>query len=122
MGKKIIIGSMLVVVLFLLMPSFPALKTNSTDEKFSQNIEVLDWVRHPLLYILIKSMMTSRWNFGIKLRDFSIETDPLGGFQILHPLLLLWWFWIYTTVNISYSCWQSFSYVFGWNWELPSPH
>jgi len=137
MKKKIFIGSMLVLTLLLLMPSIPAIQQKSIEEGIKQeiqerldeinldvlnDIEVLDRIKHPILYILIISIMSYRWEFGIELRDISIETDHWGGVYILHPLLFLWWFWIYWTVYLWSKFCNNVSDTLGWGWDIPVPH
>jgi hypothetical protein len=131
MDKKPLIGVSILAVVLLVLGSlsnvvgYQTVQTsqqNLIKERIRQNIEVLDLVKHPLLYALIISIMTFRWNFGIKLRDISIETEPWGGIKIFHPLLLLWWLWIYQTIFINSKFWQSLSNKFGWGWDLPIPH
>ena len=138
MGKKILIGSMLVLAMLLLMPSIPAIQQKTIEEGVKQNlqekletislddlkdIEVLDRIRHPILYNLIISIMSFRWEFGIKLRDISIIPDPWGGsVSIIHPLIFLWWFWIYWTVYLWSKFCNNVSDTLGWGWDIPVPH
>ena len=121
MGKKIVIATILVLTLLLLMPSIQAIQQKTIEDEALYDFDVLDKVKHPILYNLIKIIMSYRWEFGIELRDISIETDYWGGVRILYPLLFLWWFWIHFTIQFNCVFWNNISDKLGWNWELPFP-
>jgi len=86
MKTKLIIGSIIAIVLLLLMPSIPAIQQKTIEEEIKQDIqeklesinlddlkdfEVLDWTRHPILYIIVLFLLNSRVKRGLFLVDIS---------------------------------------------------
>lgn len=133
MGKSILIGSMLVLAMLLLMPSIPAIQQNTIEEGIKQDIqerldeitlddlkdiEELEWIRHPILYIIVLFLLNSRVKRGLFLVD--ISSTPYKWWYDIDYLNIFWrGAWLLFTAY----CWQIFwSYVsilLRWHWELP---
>ena len=87
MKSKILIGSILVLTLLLLMPSIPAIQQNAIEDKAINNLveqfdfkdlrENIDFpdVKHPILYILVVSILLSRAIPAMILLLLSENTD-----------------------------------------------
>ena len=142
MKKKILIGSMLVLTLLLLMPSIPAIQQKTIEEGIKQDIqekletinlgdlkdfEVLDGIKHPLLYIIVILKFSIR-NFRFAVNFFfamftfaKLDPDDAFGIEITNPILFLILmvraFWFYATGN----AWLVFYVIsdkLGWGWEF----
>lgn len=145
MGKRIIIGSMLVLTLLLLMPSIPAVQQKSIEEGVKQNIQdkidaitlddlknidVVDWIRHPILYLIVISIVTFRllrsaFYFYIAV-DYCTESRPDSWVpEITHPILLIILMFnfarLYGYTWLLVDFWQYISDRLRWNWKLPYP-
>ena len=118
MDKRILLGSMLVLVMLLLMPSIPALQQNSINEGFKQNFqekpdsitlddlkdfELYDGIKHPLLFIFAMSL---RYILAIRVIILSIiSSNYWQNFNHsrhcfpLHP-------WYYMGVDIQSKAWS----------------
>lgn len=143
MGKRILIGSMLVLTLLLLMPSIPAVQHKSIEEGIKQDlqekldsinlddlkdIEVLEWIRHPILYFIVLffayiqflrfDFILSKayeWFTVMRPGDYiSTITNPilfwimfLRGVTLLAPFVYWIVFWDYVSDSL------------GWDWNLP---
>ena len=130
MGKRILIGSMLVLVLLLLMPSIPAIQQNAVEEGIKQDlqeklesitiddlkdIEVLDGIKHPILYFLVIFIT----NFRMKRAWFFIDISSYFIRRYLvvdNPLIYLRGEWLYITTWLWYYFWHNISDRFGWGW------
>ena len=83
MKKKILIGSIIAVALLLLMPSIPAIQQKTVEEKaYSdfverlkdvdlEDIEVLEWIRHPILYIFVIFLLSFRIERALAMAEMS---------------------------------------------------
>ena len=148
MSTKIIIGSILVIVLFLLMPSIPAIQTNIIKEDIKQDIqerldeitiedlmdiEELEWIRHPILYaivLLLFNLQGLRFVFWF-IMAFVVFADVVEGpqgiphFEPTHPILCYICFVRAALLLLAGWTWADFlndtSDMFGWNWDIPYP-
>ena len=143
LGKKILIGSMLVLAMLLLMPSIPAIQQKTIEEGIKQDlqdklesitldnlkdIKDLEWIRHPILYLFVVAIFTLRgfrfaFNFfGAMVAFTKLDPDdPFGfGIEITHPILF--WismvkaFWFYVTGEVWLIFWDYISNTLGWDW------
>ena len=129
MNKKILIGSIFVLVLILLMPSIPAIQQKTIEDKaYSdfieklknvdlEDIEVLDGIRHPILYIWVIFLRDFRWVKSNII--FDIATEPLDiFFEVIHPLLFYGWLLgsIIEWARINF--WNDVSDRLGWGWDI----
>ena len=145
MKKKILMGSMLVLTLLLLMPSISAIHYKSIEEGIKQGVqekldtitlddlkdfEVLEWIRHPILYLIITSIVTFRLlrsavYFFIAVTFCAKYIPDYWVPEITHPVLLIIlmfnWTRLYGYTWLLVDFWQYISDELGWNWELPYP-
>ena len=122
MRKRILFGSLLVLTLFLLMPSIPAIQvnTNQIDFKDKQNLE--NEVRFPNLNSLILYILTFRLNNFRELREFSadyvIDWHWMGHWEVHYPILYYYSLRIFMKWAFRYIFWASLSILLGLNWEF----
>ena len=138
MKKKILIGSLLVLTLLLLMPSIPAIQQKSIEEGVRQDlqekletinlddlkdIEGLDDIKHPLLYLIVYLSMFRVYRFVIiyLIASDMIEFDEHYNMSISHPilciLLMIRAWWLVGTTIIWQNFWFSLADKGGWNWQ-----
>jgi len=140
MKKKILIGSMLVLVLILLMPSIPAIQTNAVQEGIKQDlqeklesitlddlkdIEGLDDLKHSLLYRFVDFIFKFRIIRGLIYYILVFENflyfDVIYGVEIIYPILalisLLRFYWLFETALIWHDLWFIIADIGGWNWK-----
>ena len=134
MNKKILVGSIFVLTLLLLMPSIPAVQQKSIGEGIKQEIQEkldtinlndlkeskkLDWVRHPLLCVIIlylSFIVSLRIGRGIKLRDSSYGYAPDGHRIIVRPFRFFRGKWIISRGVRWFNFWENLSDTLHWNW------
>ena len=129
MGKRILIGSMLVLTLLLLMPSIPAVQQKiiedrayhdlieQLDIKDVKEIRKMDWIRHPLLYILVIFIAKFRWGRCLIIVEGSCDfTNFPPEFEIYHPIRFFRGLWLVFTIAFWCSFWYFISTTLGWNW------
>lgn len=134
MKKKILFGSIFVLILLLVMPSIPALQHKIIEkEKFNDLIEQLDFkdireineleqVKHPLIYSLIVVSLIFRYIRIYTLASISYKMIHTGGWgyelKIKHPILYYRHLMlIFTTVLLDKTC-LYLSNTLEWNWKL----
>lgn len=136
MGKRILIGSILVLVMLLLMPSIPAIQQRSVKEGIKQDLqEKLESInledikdikdldgclKHPLLYLSVHLVALRGWRGLIMLfistkNMFSWE-EPM---EIIFPLLYERGRWLVVTALVWQEVWIDYAYTHGWNWGIP---
>ena len=133
MKKKILIGSLLVLTLLLLMPSIPAIQQNTIEEKaYSdfveklddidfEDIEILDDMRHPVLYALVVFILCSRMDNILKLFDIAvtvIEWEWYFEWDVHHPFLLLIVILMAAKLSFRMILWRNISNKLGWGWIM----
>ena len=141
MKKKILLGSIIAVALLLLMPSIPAIQQKTIEEGIKQelqekldtinlndlkDIDVLDDIKHPILYNLVMMIMAFRLkqmriclDIITYLKDH-LEIDIIA--QFLQWLLLFRFIWIAVTIAGWVHFWNIISFLFGWNWGNIYPY
>ncbi len=131
MGKRILIGSIIAVVLLLLMPSIPAIQQKTIEDKaYSdlgkrfEDIKVLDRVKHPILYALVMILFFHRLGRGSMLLEISTENWNFPyNYDIVYPVLFCWFLWIFLTLEIYSRFLNNISDTFGWGWNVsPFPN
>jgi len=116
MKKKILIGSMLVLTLLLLMPSIPAIQHKTIEEGIKQDLQELEWIRHPLLYTLVMLLCYFRMIRATII--LNIASDYIWWYHDIHfPLLFIRGVWLAVTSGIWYTFWQIVSDILGWGWD-----
>jgi len=131
MNNKILIGSIFVLTLLLLMPSIPAIQQKTIlnkayndlveqlDIEDVKEIRKMDWIRHPLLYVLVifiaKFRLVRCLIIGEDSCDFS-EFPP--WFEIYHPIRFFWCLWLIFTIAFWCSFWENISDTLRWNWNI----
>jgi len=113
MGKRIIIGSMLVLTLLLLMPSIPAIEHKAIEDKACNDlVEQLGnvdfnnkneikwllneiWGEHPIIGLLT-IIVLFRFYRSMILSEFSTHYEDFN-FIIDHPIIFLRSLWLYST-------------------------
>ena len=137
MKKKILIGSLLVLTLLLLMPSIPAVQQKTIDEGIKQEIQekidsitlddlkyidVLDDIRHPILYYLFWLFINFRIERCWKLFDIAVTIEYWhAGSDIIinHPLLFLRCLMLSGITLFMLVFMMDLSYYLGWGWGNP---
>lgn len=126
MGKKIIIGSMLVLTLLLLMPSIPAIQQKAIeqlDDVDLINVKEInnngDRLKHPLLYLSVflvafRGIRGFFLMFSSSKNMFSWE-EPM---EIIYPFIFLRGVWLCGTTFLWQEFWVSVANNMGWNWGL----
>jgi len=133
MRKKILIGSTLVLTLLLLMPSIPAIQQKTIEEGIKQDIQekletinvndlkdikVLDWIRHPILYIIVMLQLKFRF-LRLQILEFlEIMCFYYLGFDYLGFIFLERWLMLFVTSSIIADFWGTLSDNLGWGWEF----
>ena len=132
MKKKIFIGSVLVLVMFLIMPSIPAIQQKTIEDRASNDfVDQLDFkdvkelvdsgkldrVKHPLLYFFVILVAGFRWWRCIILFEIAIEQGWLWTFEVKYPILFLRFMWLGGRLEFWDLFWNNLSDTFGWNWE-----
>lgn len=137
MKTKIIITTMLVLTLLLLMPSIPAVQQKTVEYGFKQNIQekletitlddlkdidVLDGLKHPILYYIFISVLYIR-DLKMVFNFIMLELCTETGFydiDIIYPILFLIFAIRFLTNYYFYTCWAVFwgylSIILEWNW------
>jgi len=138
MGKRILIGSMLVLVMLLVMPSIPAIQMKTIDDGIDKReselltkLQDLDIEKikdllneksrgyTPLfLTLLLHYIMLPRVIRGLFLFFISVEWDQWGGNKIIHPILYMRGIWLLRTAMAWLLFWQSIYDFMGWNWHI----
>ena len=137
MNKKILIGSMLVLVMLLLMPSIPAVQQKTIEDKaYSDLVERLedfdfkdlkeimplgDDIKHPFLlglvliitgfkiiHTLLLLRLSSDWRIGADIRYIEVIYPTIFQRFLRSLESFVKWLWFWDTV----SNW------FGWNWDI----
>jgi len=131
MKKKILIGSMLVLTLLLLMPSIPAIQQKTIEEGIKQDIrekldtialddlkdiKMLDWIRHPIIYVLLSIYIPIRAESVMKFLEFVVELLPR---HIDSPIFVILYQWLYVRLYWFRNILQGIADFRGWNWDLP---
>ena len=123
MKKKIIIGSLLVLILLLLMPSIPAIQQKTIEDKaYSdlveklKDLEVLDGdMKFPILFAFVYMFARIQAYRSFKFWDFA---QPGGDYSpIIHPLLFAYAIWLFFVVVRWVDFWFAISDEFEWNWD-----
>ena len=121
MGKKILIGSMLVLTLLLLMPSIPAIQQNTIeDNSYSNLVDKLDDdIKHQLLYNIIYMMIDFRLMRGLYLKILSSNFLAFNqSREIYYPIVYYRGEWLQKTAIQWGDFWQKISDENGWNWHF----
>ena len=136
MKKAMIIGSLFVIILFLLMPSTSAIQLNAVENavyndflsqnknidfkelKDIENIEELP--DHPILYYFVLLVFYSRYfRFAVYL-SLSLDITWEGNIPDIttkHPLLLLWGGLFFFRAEMWDDLWYFIANKMGWNWK-----
>lgn len=134
MEKKIILGSLIVVILFILMPSIPAIQNNVIKDKFVSDISNdldlvgikkllesmnLEGVKHPILFLFVYSVVSFWW---IRmLINLDLATEPYEfppGFTVTSWLFFLRCVFFMTRIELWLMNWEIISDHYGWGWQI----
>ena len=134
MNKKILIGSIIAVALLLLMPYIPAIQQKSIESGYKQeiqekletinlddlkDIEGLDDIKHPLLYLSVKLVALRGWRGLILLFISTINMfHPEYPMEIIFPLIYKRGDWLFNTALFWQEFWIDYAYTHGWNWGI----
>lgn len=129
--KKILIGSVFVLVLLLLLPSIPAIQQRIVEErtynklvehlnlKDISKINRLERIRHPLLYFIVSIITTVRLKRGWFFYELSTNWDWHWPFpEINHPLLYLRSLMLLFSIEYWVTFWAIISIILRWNWPI----
>jgi len=139
--RKILIGSMLVLVMLLLMPSIPAIQQDSIENNvydvlhiqlkdfdFKDLKDVIsngDSAKYPLMFLLIFSLIRIKTIRGFRLMvessnymEYLIWGDPL---DIYNPINYYRGLWQFEKAMLLLTIWSGLSDEFGWNWDFSNP-
>jgi hypothetical protein len=132
MRKKLVFGSVLILILFLSMPSISAIQNKVyRDESIRKLIEKisyedirellesykLDRVKHPLLYFFIIFSLYSRIIRIEMLAEYSYDGTNWPYYEIKNPVLYLRLLILYTITMSWILFWKNISEDFEWNWN-----
>ena len=131
--KKILVGSLLIVILLLLMPSIPAIQHKAAKyeilSKITEDLDIkdireifelgkLDRIKHPFLYVLVISSLAFR-NLRIEvLAKYSFKED-WPYMEITNPVLFLRFLILVITTLFWSGFWEYISDTLGWGWVIP---
>ena len=130
MDRKILVGSIIVVIILLLMPSIPAiLHKTITEKSYSDFIEQLDFediteliesgkldnITHPILYVVLTIWLYFRLIRAYFLIEISSDNHPFGGVTIHYPLIFYRGIWLGFTAEILLVYLQELSNKYKWN-------
>jgi len=104
------------------MPSIPAIQQKTIEdkaysdfvEKF-KDIEVLNDIKHPILYEFVYLIYAHREIRLNRILNIAVEAG-FGYFEVRFPLLFLWAFWLGFTSTIWLNVWHNISLNLGWGW------
>lgn len=135
MNRKIVFGSILVLILLLLMPTIPAIQQKTSKEELKQelleklniinpkdfeDIKELEWMRHPTLFALVTFIYYFQLYRGYILLYFSATwidgRNP--HWEPVHPILFLRSLQLLYCIDVWYVFWMTVSDVLGWNWDI----
>ena len=120
MGKRILIGSMLILTLLLLMPSIPAVQKISIEDKTDNELEITsknNRLKHPLLYLFVLYSTLFR---GLRGGYLVIISSNIGAwmepFEVDYPLFYKRGWWLINTAIGWADFWADYADRHGWNW------
>lgn len=122
--RKIIFGSVFFLFIILLMPCTSGIQKTIVEEGFklelrekikSINLNDLDDIKYPFLYELVYLIYAHREMRLNRVLNTAVEAG-FGYFEVRHPLLFLWAFWLGITSAIWLSFWKGTSDNLGWGW------
>jgi len=125
MGKRIIIGSMLVLVMLLLMPSIPAIQQKTIKDKSMSEFDInnlkenkikVERIKHFLLYYILFYRLQKIWARSMVWQ--SLGRNMWTG-EILSPIIYQWGLLVEYSAQIRNDFWQQLSNKLGWNWDMP---
>jgi hypothetical protein len=134
MNKKILLGSLLVLILLFVMPSIPAIQQNVIkDELVSKIPEDLDFtkikellesgkldrVKHPILGILVTMWIYFRF-LRYRILSFSYDEiyDRIIWIEINNPIIFLRLVILLFNTLLVFCFFEGLSDKFGWNWNI----
>ena len=142
MRKTILIGSIMVFIILLLIPSIPAIQSNMSEKVLQNDMlfklnnidfsEVIDnfisieYLKHPFLFLtvwIITLFRLSRFKF---LDDISCDRCvpwcrwPHPHIEIIYPMLFLRAWILGMTTGLWMYFWMNLSNIMEWNWNLYS--
>lgn len=135
--KKIIFGSIFVLALMLMMPCIPAIQHSIVEDKYGQrleeklesinlndleDIEKLDGIKHPILFLIVSLIYYFREFRGFLIYDFSFYYYDDGGWgipeQVIeYSILYMRGLWLMATAIVGYLFFRGLSDSLGWNWS-----
>ena len=130
MRKKLLLGSLLVLILLLLMPSIPAIQLKTLENKAQndiisqlENIDLIDLNNmvkgipdHPILFFIVMFSICFRWIRAALYWQIAVRSDPDDVYFFKHPLLAYWsLILVFQTVKSLYF-WLDLAEKRGWNW------
>ena len=123
MNKKILISSLFVLILFLLMPTIPAIQQNLVkNEKIVESLETN--LKFPILNGIVCFLLISRYIRATILHSVSSNGTDDGGrgppdIEILHPILYFRAMWLAMKLNLLMISSIILSDELGLNWIFP---
>jgi hypothetical protein len=132
MKKKILIGSIFVLILLLVMPSIPAIQmktiedrtyndlVDQLDVKDVKEIKGLEQIKHPFLYNLVKVFLDCRLTRMFILQEISCDINPdvwWVDIDVYHPVLFLRCIMLLVTTAFLGYFWNNLSNTFEWDWD-----
>jgi hypothetical protein len=137
MKKRIIIGSVLVLILFLLMPSIPAIQHKTIEDDYAYNLKeklksiniddlkgLLNEVKYPLLKNIVKSIQfclnirVVLWVVFITRLYMESEGFNTIFLEIVFVLSMTRCLHCIAFAEGWNSFWNKMSDKYGWNWDL----
>ena len=124
-SKKIIFGNLFVLFIILMMPCNSAIQQTMVEEVFkpeltekleSRTLKDLDDVKHPLLYEFVYLIYAHREMRLSRILDIAVVFGFGGYFEVRHPILFLWAYWLGITSAMWLGFWKITSDTFSWGW------
>ncbi len=135
MNKIIVVGSVFIIILFLFVPSIPAIQFKTVEGSVSndfinhiknidlKNLEIVEnldeFPDHPILYYIVMIIYRFRIISAYYLFNNSIGFEYYGEIPqlyIKHPLLFVLAIVILFRGEMWGSFWESIANKMGWNW------
>ena len=112
MGRRILVGSMLILFLLLVMPCIPALQQHTIKEEMreesQEKLESVYLGNFPLLnrlLLFIDGILYYRLIRSFFLLEYSTEVEWHGyewHYKVTHPILLVRGVWLFGTTEMLY--------------------
>jgi hypothetical protein len=132
--NRILAGSLFMMILFILYPSTHVISaqtmkdtvTNKVNDQssnmFIKKIKTIgkigDYLRHPILFVIVSVLFRFQFNRAWLLYELSISRGAFNWIETEFPLVYLRACWLLLSAECWLTFWQHLSYSLDWNWPL----